>query len=129
MSVDGKILWPLCYIMLLIDRAGSRPDASLAMRLAMKQKQLYHKRQIGSHQLTPQTLMMSYGYDPKLSEGAVKPPLFLSSTFVFATAEDGARFFDITSGRVRPGANEASGLVYSRFNNPNLEMLEDKIAL
>ena len=52
----------------------------------MKQKQLYHKRQIGSHQLTPQTLMMSYGYDPKLSEGAVKPPLFLSSTFVFATA-------------------------------------------
>jgi len=95
----------------------------------MKQKQLYHKRQIGSHQLSPQTLMMSYGYDPKLSEGAVKPPLFLSSTFVFATAEDGARFFDITSGRVRPGANEASGLVYSRFNNPNLEMLEDKIAL
>lgn len=95
----------------------------------MKQKQLYHKRQIGAHQLTPQTLMMSYGYDPKLSEGAVKPPLFLSSTFVFATAEDGARFFDITSGRVRPGANEASGLVYSRFNNPNLEMLEDRIAL
>jgi methionine-gamma-lyase len=95
----------------------------------MKQKQIYHKRQIGSHQLSPQTLMMSYGYDPKLSEGAVKPPLFLSSTFVFATAEDGARFFDITSGRVRPGANEASGLVYSRFNNPNLEMLEDKIAL
>jgi methionine-gamma-lyase len=95
----------------------------------MKQKQLYHKRQIGAHQLSPQTLMMSYGYDPKLSEGAVKPPLFLSSTFVFATAEDGARFFDITSGRVRPGANEASGLVYSRFNNPNLEMLEDKIAL
>ena len=95
----------------------------------MKQKQLYHKRQIGSHQLTPQTLMMSYGYDPKLSERAVKPPLFLSSTFVFETAEDGARFFDITSGRVRPGANEASRLVYSRFNNPNLEMLEDKIAL
>jgi methionine-gamma-lyase len=95
----------------------------------MKHKQLYHKRKIGSHQLSPQTLMMSYGYDPKLSEGAVKPPLFLSSTFVFATAEDGARFFDITSGRVRPGENEASGLVYSRFNNPNLEMLEDKIAL
>jgi methionine-gamma-lyase len=95
----------------------------------MKKKQLYHKRQIGSHQLSPQTLMMSYGYDPKLSEGAVKPPLFLSSTFVFASAEDGARFFDITSGRVRPGDNEASGLVYSRFNNPNLEMLEDRIAL
>ncbi len=94
----------------------------------MKQ-QSYHKRFVGTHKLKPDTLMMSYGYDPKLSEGAVKPPLFMSSTFAFRSAEEGAHFFDVTSGRVKLNAEETSGLVYSRFNNPNLEVLEDRIAI
>src|SRR6187431_159583 len=50
------------------------------------------KTQIGNHRLHPETLMLSYGYDPQLSEGAVKPPVFLTSTFVFRTAEDGQDF-------------------------------------
>ena len=41
------------------------------------------KTRIGNHVLRPETLMLSYGYDPMLSEGAVKPPVFLTSTFVF----------------------------------------------
>jgi methionine-gamma-lyase len=94
----------------------------------MKQ-QSYHKRFVGTHKLGPDTLMMSYGYDPKLSEGAVKTPLFMSSTFAFRTAEEGAHFFDVTSGRVKLNAEETSGLVYSRFNNPNLEVLEDRISV
>ncbi len=94
----------------------------------MKQ-QPYHKRFVGTHKLNPDTLMMSYGYDPKLSEGAVKTPLFMSSTFAFRTAEEGAHFFDVTSGRVKLNAEETSGLVYSRFNNPNLEVLEDRISV
>ena len=94
----------------------------------MKQ-QPYHKRFVGTHKLQPDTLMMSYGYDPKLSEGAVKPPLFMSSTFAFRSAEEGAHFFDVTSGRVKLNAEETSGLVYSRFNNPNLEVLEDRISI
>lgn len=94
----------------------------------MKQ-QSYHKRFVGTHKLAPDTLMMSYGYDPKLSEGAVKTPLFMSSTFAFRTAEEGAHFFDVTSGRVKLNAEETSGLVYSRFNNPNLEVLEDRISV
>ena len=94
----------------------------------MKQ-QSYHKRFVGTHKLNPDTLMMSYGYDPKLSEGAVKTPLFMSSTFAFRTAEEGAHFFDVTSGRVKLNAEETSGLVYSRFNNPNLEVLEDRISV
>src|SRR6202045_1328821 len=73
--------------------------------------------------------MMGYGYDPSLSEGSLKPPIFLTSTFVFKTAQDGKDFFDFTSGRREPGAGQASGLVYSRFNNPNLEVLEDRLAL
>ncbi len=89
----------------------------------------YHKRKIGRHLLKPETQMMGFGYDPTLSEGSLKPPVFLTSTFVFKTAQDGKDFFDFTSGRREPGAGQASGLVYSRFNNPNLEVLEDRLAL
>lgn len=83
----------------------------------------YHKRKIGKHVLKPETQMMGYGYDPSLSEGSLKPPIFLTSTFVFKTAQDGKDFFDFTSGRREPSAGQASGLVYSRFNNPNLEVI------
>jgi methionine-gamma-lyase len=89
----------------------------------------YHKRKIGKHVLKPETQMMGYGYDPSLSEGSLKPPIFLTSTFVFKTAQDGKDFFDYTSGRREPGVGQSSGLVYSRFNNPNLEVLEDRLAL
>ncbi|HEY0745260.1 MAG TPA: cystathionine gamma-synthase family protein [Steroidobacteraceae bacterium] len=89
----------------------------------------YHKRKIGKHVLKPETQMMGYGYDPSLSEGSLKPPIFLTSTFVFRTAQDGKDFFDYTSGRREPPAGQSSGLVYSRFNNPNLEVLEDRLAL
>ena len=57
------------------------------------------KTQIGNHTLHPETLMLGYGYDPALSEGSVKPPVFLTSTFVFRTAEDGRDFFDYMAGR------------------------------
>jgi methionine-gamma-lyase len=89
----------------------------------------YHKRKIGKHVLKAETQMMGYGYDPALSEGSLKPPIFLTSTFVFKTAQDGKDFFDYTSGRREPLAGQTSGLVYSRFNNPNLEVLEDRLAL
>jgi methionine-gamma-lyase len=89
----------------------------------------YHKRKVGNRVLRPETQMMGYGYDPKLSEGALKPPVFLTSTFVFESAQDGKDFFDYTSGRREPPPGEAAGLVYSRFNNPNLEVLEDRLAL
>ena len=89
----------------------------------------YHKRKIGAKVLRPETQMMGFGYDPTLSEGSLKPPIFFTSTFVFKTAQDGKDFFDFTSGRREPAAGQASGLVYSRFNNPNLEVLEDRLAL
>jgi len=89
----------------------------------------YHKRVIGTHELAPETQMMGYGYDPRLSEGSLKPPIFLTSTFVFRTAQEGKDFFDFTSGRRELPPGQSSGLVYSRFNNPNLEVLEDRLAL
>ncbi|NUG82695.1 PLP-dependent transferase, partial [Acinetobacter bereziniae] len=66
---------------------------------------------------------------PELSEGAVKPPVFLTSTFVFKTAEDGRDFFDFVSGRKEPPAGVGAGLVYSRFNHPNSEIVEDRLAV
>lgn len=89
----------------------------------------YHKRKVGNRTLSPETQMMGFGFDPALSEGALKPPIFLTSTFVFRSAQDGKDFFDYTSGRRQPPPGEAPGLVYSRFNNPNLEVLEDRLAL
>ena len=73
--------------------------------------------------------MMGYGYSSALSEGSLKPPIFLTSTFVFQSAQHGKDFFDIASGRQAARPGERTGLIYSRFNNPNLEMLEDRIAV
>ena len=89
----------------------------------------YHKDRIANRRLHPETLMMGYGYAPGLSEGSLKPPIFLTSTFVFENAQQGKDFFDLTSGRRQPRPGEKSGLVYSRFNNPNLEILEDRLAI
>lgn len=89
----------------------------------------YHKDRIGNHKLNPETLMLGYGYDPALSEGAVKPPIFLTSTFVFTSAEHGKEFFDYVAGRREPPKGEAAGLVYSRFNHPNSEIVEDRLAI
>src|SRR5215471_11268693 len=87
------------------------------------------KTHIGNHALHPETLMLTYGYDPQLSEGAVKPPVFLTSTFVFRTAEDGKDYFDFVSGRREPPEGMGAGLVYSRFNHPNSEIVEDRLAV
>jgi methionine-gamma-lyase len=81
---------------------------------------------IGDRRLSPATLMMGHGFDPALSEGSLKPPIFLTSTFVFENAAAGKRFFEGVTGK-RPGG--AEGLVYSRFNGPNQEILEDRLAI
>jgi methionine-gamma-lyase len=93
---------------------------------APSRRMKHQATEIGGRQLHPQTMMMGYGYDPALSEGALKPPIFLTSTFVFESAAHGKRFFEGITG-VRPGG--AEGLVYSRFNGPDQEILEDRLAL
>jgi methionine-gamma-lyase len=81
---------------------------------------------INNRKLKPATLMMGHGFDPALSEGSLKPPIFLTSTFVFENAAAGKRHFEGVTGK-RPGGSE--GLVYSRFNGPNQEILEDRLSL
>lgn len=81
---------------------------------------------IGGRKLKPSTLMMGHGYDATLSEGSLKPPIFLTSTFAFESAAAGKKFFEHITGK-REGP--ADGLVYSRFNGPNQEILEDRLAV
>jgi methionine-gamma-lyase len=79
--------------------------------------------------MKPESLMMSHGYKPELSQGAVKCPIFLTSTFVFSSAEEGKDFFELAYGHRQSRPNEERGLIYSRINNPNLEILEDRLTL
>jgi methionine-gamma-lyase len=76
----------------------------------------------------PESLMMSYGYNPEWSEGAVKCPIYQTSTFVFKTAEEGKEFFEIAYG-LRHVGTHGPGLIYSRINNPDMEILEDRLSL
>lgn len=89
----------------------------------------YKKTHIGEHPLKADSLMMGYGYDPQLSEGSIKCPNFQTSTFVFKSAEQGKDFFNLVSGRRQLKEGEQAGLVYSRFNNPTLEIAENRIAI
>ena len=78
--------------------------------------------------LKPETLMLNYGYNPKLSEGALKCPIFQTSTFVFQTAEEGKDFFQVAYG-LKENTKKDLGLIYSRINNPDMEILEDRLAV
>ena len=73
--------------------------------------------------------MMSFGYTPEWSEGSVKPPIFQTSTFVFKTAEEGKRFFEVAYGKSELNTKEEIGLIYSRINNPNMQILEERLAV
>ncbi|MDJ0979740.1 MAG: cystathionine gamma-synthase family protein [Erythrobacter sp.] len=84
------------------------------------------KTSIGGRELKPSTLMMGHGFDPALSEGSLKAPIFLTSTFAFENAAAGKRHFEGITGKREGGAE---GLVYSRFNGPNQEILEDRLAI
>ncbi|MBL7922834.1 MAG: cystathionine gamma-synthase family protein, partial [Bacteroidia bacterium] len=77
----------------------------------------------------PESLMMSHGYTPALSEGAIKSPIFQTSTFVFKSAEEGKAFFELAYGLRQARKGEQPGLIYSRINNPDLEILENRLCL
>lgn len=84
---------------------------------------------IGRHQLQPSTLMMSYGFNPKFSEGSIKCPIFQTSTFAFESAAAGKSVMQLAYGLRDRTPAEDPGLIYSRINNPTLEILEDRLTL
>lgn len=95
------------------------PRSKRTSETFVRQKEAFH----------PESLMMTYGYKPEWSEGALKVPIFQTSTFAFKTAEEGKAFFEIAYGLRQKGEAELAGLIYSRINNPDLEILEDRLAL
>ncbi len=94
-----------------------------------KPEKAYRKREIDGRRLSPDSLVMGYGYDPRLSEGAIKPPIFQTSTFVFHSAAEGEALFRALAGKREAGDPEEANLIYTRFNNPNMEVLEDRLTL
>ena len=64
------------------------------------------------------TRAIHLGYDPMDHDGALTPPLHLTSTFAFETAEAGGEIF----------SGEREGHLYSRISNPTLDLLERRIA-
>ena len=64
------------------------------------------------------TRAIHHGYDPQQFLGALCPPVFMSSTFTFPSAEYGGACF----------AGTESGYFYSRIANPTLNLLEQRIA-
>ncbi|MFO0592784.1 MAG: aminotransferase class I/II-fold pyridoxal phosphate-dependent enzyme [Polyangiaceae bacterium] len=75
----------------------------------------------------PQTSSISEGFDPSLSVGAVRPPIYPVSTFVFESAEQAAYWFEVALGKTEAPAGARSELIYARLNHPNAEMFEDAL--
>ena len=59
----------------------------------------------------------------------MKTPIFLTSTFAYADCEEGKLLFDYMSGRAGPPEGADAGLIYTRFNNPNLQIVEERLAI
>ncbi len=77
--------------------------------------------------LRSSTEVLTRGFDPRLSVGSARPAVFRSSTYVFSSPEAAERAFDLMGGRATAEPGEHVDLVYSRFNHPNAEILEDQI--
>ena len=79
------------------------------------------------YRVRPETAVLTKGFDPQLSVGSARPPVYRSSTYVFSSPEAAERAFGIVLGRVRPSAEESPDLIYARLNHPNAEILEDQL--
>lgn len=64
------------------------------------------------------TRAIHHGYNPLDYHGALNPPVFLTSTYAFATSRAGSDIF----------AGEAEGYIYSRVGNPTVSVLEKRLA-
>jgi methionine-gamma-lyase len=71
-----------------------------------------------------ETLAVSHGYDPADAWGAAKPPLVLTSTFAYPSAEAAKEFHRAHfAGEAAPGAD----YIYARLGHPNLTMVEARM--
>lgn len=79
--------------------------------------------------LRPETLTVSHGYDPAQGMGAAKPPIFLTSTYVYPSAQHAKDTHEAYFNGTGPLAGaEHPTYIYSRLSHPNLDMVEKRLA-
>jgi len=64
------------------------------------------------------TRAIHHGYDPAEEHGALTPPIFMTSTYAFESAEEGSELF----------RGERAGYIYGRTRNPTQALLEARLA-
>jgi cystathionine beta-lyase/cystathionine gamma-synthase len=79
------------------------------------------------YHVRPETAVLTRGFDPQLSVGSARPPVYRSSTYVFSSPEAAERAFAIVLGKTHPLDDEAPDLIYARLNHPNAQILEDQL--
>ncbi len=80
-----------------------------------------------SYRVRPETAVLTRGFDPALSVGSARPPVYRSSTFVFPSPEAAERAFGIVLGKINPVGEDRPDLIYARLNHPNAEILEEQL--
>ena len=81
-----------------------------------------------SYRVRPETAVLTKGFDPALSVGSARPPVYRSSTFVFPSPEAAERAFQIVLGKISPVSDvDRPDLIYARLNHPNAEILEEQL--
>ncbi|HVN28500.1 MAG TPA: PLP-dependent transferase, partial [Candidatus Binataceae bacterium] len=80
-----------------------------------------------SYRVRPETAVLTRGFDPALSVGSARPPVYRSSTFVFPSPEAAERAFAIVLGHERAHGEDRPDLIYARLNHPNAEILEEQL--
>ena len=75
----------------------------------------------------PETLAVAYGYDPQMGMGAAKPPIFMTSTFVYPSAQHAKYVHEAYFDGTGPLVGE-SNHIYSRLGHPGLDFLEARLA-
>jgi cystathionine beta-lyase/cystathionine gamma-synthase len=75
----------------------------------------------------PDTAVLTRGFDPRLSVGSARPPVYRTSTYVFSSPEAAERAFAVALGKAEPAEFEAGDLIYARLSHPNAEIVEDQL--
>jgi methionine-gamma-lyase len=79
-------------------------------------------------EIHPDTASVGLGHDALAHLGSLKPPIYETSTFVFASAEEGKRFFADVYGPEGTGGGSKTGYIYSRLDSPSLGPAEARLA-
>ncbi|HEY2105128.1 MAG TPA: PLP-dependent transferase [Candidatus Binataceae bacterium] len=82
---------------------------------------------MATRRMHPDTAVLTRGFDPRLSVGSARPPVYRTSTYVFSSPEAAERAFAVALGKAEPAEFEAGDLIYARLSHPNAEIVEDQL--